>query len=237
MDEHNFNIATLSIEMDISYQALYKYVKGISLPTGQCKQKILKYFGKSEYELFGQITKPNGQIVKDKQKEKEILSTNIQYLLDVNNITMSDFAKKINISYGDAISICGGIKLPSENLLIKIANVFNINFTDLFSKSLSKSILAEERKKSKLLFSANLRRAMELNSVTFNVICNDLNFPKSTMQSYLNGRAIPSKQRLTEIANYLSVSVSSLIEDPSVFDKNLIKKLLQMSLMEKKMNS
>ncbi len=65
------------------------------------------------------------------------------------------------------------------------------------------------------VFSANLRRYMEIKKVTRTDICNALGFKYSTFTDWVNGAKYPRIDKIEMLANYFGIEKSDLIERKS----------------------
>ena len=69
------------------------------------------------------------------------------------------------------------------------------------------------------VFSANLRRYMEIKKVTRTDICNALGFKYSTFTDWVNGAKYPRIDKIEMLANYFGIEKSDLIERKSANSK------------------
>lgn len=67
-----------------------------------------------------------------------------------------------------------------------------------------------EREKS--IFSHNLRIYMEEKKVTQKDLMRDLNLPSATISSWVNGKRMPRMDRVQELAEYLGINKSDLLD-------------------------
>ncbi len=65
----------------------------------------------------------------------------------------------------------------------------------------------------KRIFSANLRKYMELYDIDRNKLANDLGLPYTTINEWYYAKVYPRLDRITKLAEYLGVPKSALIED------------------------
>ncbi len=65
---------------------------------------------------------------------------------------------------------------------------------------------------NKAIFSANLRRYMELNNKSRADICNDLGFKYTTFTDWVNGNKYPRIDKIEMLAKYFGIEKSDLIE-------------------------
>lgn len=75
---------------------------------------------------------------------------------------------------------------------------------------------------NRAIFSANLKRYMELNQKSRKEICDALGFNYYTFSDWVNGKKYPRMDKIERLASYFSIQKSDLIEDknnnaPSVF--------------------
>lgn len=226
MENNHLTISALSKKSDIPYHSLYQWLKGISSPIGKNRKKIVDLLGKSEFELFGETTDDKGNVICSINNDREILSTNILYLINKNNSTIQDFGKGIGITYDEAVKISSGKKSPDDDLLLKIGDYFDISPKELYSHSLSNKLQKEEKQRLKLIFSSNLREIIEKKGISTKSIQEDLDIPAPSFFGYYSGKTMPSTERIEQLAQYLDVTTSQLIDSPEVIEKSIMRDIV-----------
>lgn len=68
---------------------------------------------------------------------------------------------------------------------------------------------------NKAIFSANLKRYMELNQKSRKDICDALGFNYYTFSDWVNGKKYPRMDKIERLASYFGIQKSDLIEDKS----------------------
>lgn len=77
----------------------------------------------------------------------------------------------------------------------------------------------------KMIFSKNLLKAMKLKHKTQADIIRDLKVNKSTISTWCNGTRLPRMDMINELANYLGINKSDLIEDKAIEDQLIYESL------------
>ena len=75
-------------------------------------------------------------------------------------------------------------------------------------------------KKSKEIFSQNIRHYLFLNNKKQIDLVNDLGFNSSTVSNWCNGVMIPRIDTLKKIADYLNISMQQLLDEPNSIEAN-----------------
>lgn len=72
---------------------------------------------------------------------KIIFSKNLSRLLDINNITQLEFAKRMNVAASTVSSWCNGEKMPRMDKVEWMAEFFGVPRTDLISETTQKQMI------------------------------------------------------------------------------------------------
>lgn len=68
-------------------------------------------------------------------------------------------------------------------------------------------------------FSKSLNYYLNLRGKTQQDLINDLGYSSSTTSQWCNGKTIPRMERIKELATYLGVAETELLNDPEVFSQ------------------
>lgn len=66
---------------------------------------------------------------------------------------------------------------------------------------------------NKEIFSANLRKYIEMSGKTRTQLCDEWNVPRSTLGDWINGTKYPRIDKIELMADYFGISMSELIDD------------------------
>lgn len=83
------------------------------------------------------------------------IGSRIKYYRSVRNISQEDLAAKLNVSRRHLTNIETGLKIPSLDLLISIANALDVSADDLLIDSLKHSSSMADTEIHKLLLDCN----------------------------------------------------------------------------------
>ena len=79
-----------------------------------------------------------------------------------------------------------------------------------------------EPEELKIIFSKNLRHWMQIRGKTQNDIINDLGFISSKVSNWCTGKAYPRMDAVQQLADYLQIYKTDLIEEPKLNNHNRI---------------
>lgn len=83
----------------------------------------------------------------------------------------------------------------------------------------------------KEIFAKNLKHYTQIKGVDRNEICKALGVSYSTVTYWMNGEKFPRSEKLDELAGYLEISVSELVEAPE--ERVLLKALYEQQISNK----
>ncbi len=78
------------------------------------------------------------------------LGKNIKYLREKNNLSQKEFAKILNISNSALSQYESNVRVPSDDIKIKIADYFNVSLDYLLGRPLTHHITKEKSKAKEL---------------------------------------------------------------------------------------
>lgn len=157
----------------------------------------------------------------------------LRELRKARGITMKELGDMLGVSESTISLYENGKREPSYELLLKIAEFFNVSVDYLLRGEDKKPVAPKDNERDALvnkmsdlgnrtIFAKNLRHYMELHGKTQTDLCRDLGFKISTFSDWVNANSYPRIDKIEMIANYFGIQKSDLIEEHPLSNDTII---------------
>ncbi|HFD2043956.1 TPA: helix-turn-helix domain-containing protein [Clostridium perfringens] len=173
-------------------------------PDGDMIMKIANYFDVSTDYILGRNNNTNSY------KYTKELGKRLKSLRESKNLLSKDLAKIMNVEPPTITNWEKGNRFPKEDILIKLADYFDVSLDYLFGRDFSNDIIKIDSINI-VVFGERLKQLRKANGITLDQLKDELNTTKATISRYENGLREPKIDFLIKVSKYFQVSTDYLL--------------------------